>query len=95
MNDQAHLDIEDEIQKKKNGQLTFILRINNYVIVDLNILEYVSKEVYTELEQEVIKELTIPYIDRQTDRANAVRNTNSSHNNNRRSHRQKDITSSS
>lgn len=38
----AHLDIEEDIRKKQNGQITFTIRMNNGVIVDYNKTEYVD-----------------------------------------------------
>lgn len=38
----AHLDLEEDIQKQKNGQITFTLRINAGNIVDYNLTEYVD-----------------------------------------------------
>ena len=42
----AHLDIEQDIQKRKNGLQTFALRINNGLIVDYNLTEYVNAQKY-------------------------------------------------
>lgn len=55
----AHLDLEDEIQLKKDGVFTFTIRINNDNIVDLNVTEYVSiKERYAIVKTLVIEEVT-------------------------------------
>lgn len=45
-NKQAHVDIEKEIELKKNGLFTFILRVNNGNIVDCTIMEYVNAKSY-------------------------------------------------
>ena len=41
-NIQAHADIEVDIINKKNGQMTFTLRLNGGNIVDYNLVEYVD-----------------------------------------------------
>ena len=41
-NVKAHLDIENDVQRKKNGLFTFVLRINNGNIVDYAVIEYVN-----------------------------------------------------
>lgn len=38
----AHLDIENDIKEKKNGQITFTVRVNAGNIVDYNLVEYVD-----------------------------------------------------
>lgn len=42
----AHLDIEDDIKKQKNGLLTFSLRVNGGKIVDYTKTEYVNAKKY-------------------------------------------------
>lgn len=42
----AHLDIEQDIQKRKNGLLTFTLRINRGEISDYNLVQYVNAQKY-------------------------------------------------
>lgn len=37
----AHLDIEKEIEQRKNGLFTFTLRVNNGNIVDFNVTDYI------------------------------------------------------
>lgn len=37
-----HINIEEEIQLKGNGQMTFTLRINGGNIVDFSLVEYVN-----------------------------------------------------
>ena len=41
-NVKPHLDIEDAIQRQKNGLLTFTIRLNSGNIVDVNFTEYVD-----------------------------------------------------
>ena len=41
-NVQPHLDIEKDIAEKGNGLFTFILRVNNGVIVDYSVIENVN-----------------------------------------------------
>jgi hypothetical protein len=43
-NIQPHVDIEHDILDKKNGLFTFILRVNNGVIVDYSVIENVDIE---------------------------------------------------
>ena len=38
----VHLDVEEDIKKKKDGLITFTLRINNGNVVDYNKTEYVD-----------------------------------------------------
>jgi hypothetical protein len=38
----AHIDIEEDIRRKGNGQVTFTVRLNNGCIVDYNKVEYVD-----------------------------------------------------
>lgn len=45
-NIQAHLDIEREIANKKNGQMTFTLRINGGNVADVVMVEYIDVEPY-------------------------------------------------
>ena len=56
----AHLDIEEEVKQRQNGQFTFVLRVNNGNIVDLNITEYVNtKQKYGIVKALVIEEFTL------------------------------------
>lgn len=38
----AHVDVEEDIQRRKSGQITFTLRINGGNIVDVSFVEYVD-----------------------------------------------------
>lgn len=56
----AHLDIEKELEQRKDGQITFTLRVNNGNIVDLNITEYVPvKQKYGVIKALVIEQVII------------------------------------
>jgi hypothetical protein len=55
----AHLDIEKDIEKRKNGLFTFTLRVNNGNIVDYNIVEYVNARKYFDLKKVIITELSV------------------------------------
>ena len=59
-NRQAHIDIEQEMQAKKDGLFTCIIRVNNGNIVDSVIMEYADARKYLVLKKVVIEELTIP-----------------------------------
>lgn len=41
-NIQAHVDIENDINKRKDGLFTFVLRISNGKITDYNLMEVVD-----------------------------------------------------
>lgn len=61
-NIKPHVDIEQDIAKKKNGQVTFTLRINGGNIVDYNLVEYVDiKRKYGQLKRVVVEEYTISH----------------------------------
>lgn len=64
-NIKAHADIEVDIMKKKNGIMTFTLRVNAGNIVDYSPVEYIDvKENYGNLSgliPEVRKKPNIPY----------------------------------
>ena len=48
-NQQPHIDIENDIQLRRNGLFTFILRVNNGNIVDFNVMEYSDGTKYISL----------------------------------------------
>lgn len=58
-NRQPHLDIEKDIEIKKDGLFTFILRVNNGNIVDYQVMEYAEGRDYLKLKQVVVEEFTI------------------------------------
>ena len=58
-NVQPHIDIEEEIAKRKNGQMTFTLRIDKGLISDLSVVEYVDVREYLRLKSVTIEEHTI------------------------------------
>lgn len=64
-NKQAHVDIEHDIQEKKNGLFTFILRINNGNIVDYNVVEYVDTRKYFSVTHVIVQELNITHDNRE------------------------------
>jgi hypothetical protein len=74
-NEQAHLDIEQDMQVKKNGLFTFILRVNNGTIVDYNVMECIDATKYDGLEQGIIEELTATYHNQSGDTGDTVRTT--------------------
>jgi len=58
-NRQPHIDIEKDIQARKNGLFTFTLRVNNGNIVDYNVTEYVNaQQKYLGLKGIYIQELS-------------------------------------
>ncbi len=58
-NIQPHIDIEREIELKKNGLFTFILRVNNGNIVDCSFVEHVNAATYLVLQKVVIEKVII------------------------------------
>ena len=60
-NAQAHIDIEQEIQKQKNGLFTCVLRVDNGKIVDYNVIQYVDLRDYLVLKKVIIEEFTIAH----------------------------------
>lgn len=63
-NIKPHADVEIDIMQKKNGQITFTLRINAGNIVDYNLVEYVDiKRKYGKFGQTgtvIVQEYIIP-----------------------------------
>ena len=58
-NIEAHLDIEQDIQTKKNGQVTFTVRVNAGNIVDYNVTEYVdARRKYGQVATVIVTQLT-------------------------------------
>lgn len=62
-NARAHADIEVDLIKKKNGQVTFTLRINAGNIVDYALVEYIDVATkydrYTKANAATIQKLTV------------------------------------
>jgi hypothetical protein len=56
---QPHLDIEGDIERRKNGLFTFTLRVNNGNIVDYNVFEHANAGKYLVLKKVVIEEFTL------------------------------------
>lgn len=58
----AHLDIESEVELRKDGLFTFTLRVNNGNIVDFNVTEYVDvKQKYGIIKALIIEEFTTTF----------------------------------
>lgn len=72
----VHLDLEHEITLKKNGLLTFTVRVNNGSIVDFNVTEYVSALTYLGLKGIAYTELVITSDLGGGDETNALRDDN-------------------
>ena len=62
-NQQPHIDIENDIQARKNGLFTFILRINNGSIVDYNVMEYTDAIGYIGFTKVTRTKLSLSYGD--------------------------------
>lgn len=61
-NRQAHTDIEEDIQERRNGLFTFTLRVNGGNIVDYNLTEYVNaRNKYGGIKKVIVQELTVTY----------------------------------
>lgn len=55
-NIQAHIDVENDLQKQKNGVFTFVFRVNNGNIVDYNLFENVNAGKYLNFTKITIQE---------------------------------------
>lgn len=62
-NRQAHIDVENEIQSKKDGLFTCIIRVNNGNIVDSVIMEHADSRKYLVLKSITLTQLTISRTD--------------------------------
>ena len=61
-NRQPHIDIESDMQARKNGILTFSIRINDGDIVDYAPIEYIdAKTKYLALRSITIQEFSVPH----------------------------------
>lgn len=60
-NMQPHIDIEKEIEVKRNGLYTVTLRVSNGNIVDCNTMEYVNISDYLALKRVVIQEVIVKH----------------------------------
>lgn len=59
-NIKPHLDIEEEVRRRKNGLFTFTLRVSNGNIVDFNVTEYVNpKQKYGIIKAILVEEFTV------------------------------------
>ena len=72
----AHIDIEKEIDNKREGVFTFIIKVNNGNIVDLVIMEYADAREYLAIKKVTIQEHTIAYNRRVGSQAYAIRADN-------------------
>jgi len=75
-NVKAHLDIERDIQTKRNGLFTFNLRVNRGDIEDYSRFETVTIDSYQGIAFTVIEELSITFDPGSGSSQNAVRSTN-------------------
>lgn len=73
---QPHFDIENDIQGKKNGLFTFILRVNNGNIVDYVVLEHKDAGQYLQLKKITVEEYTITHIGGVRSDSNPIRTDN-------------------
>jgi hypothetical protein len=73
----AHMDIEKLFVIRKDGQITFTIRVNAGNIVDLQTVEYVdTRKKYPSSEQPVAEKFTISHSVRKGSSGNAVRDDN-------------------
>lgn len=77
VNVEAHLDIEKEIAARRNGQMTFTLRVNNGNIADLVVVQYVDARQYLRLKSVTLEELTVAYNPHERTSPDALRPINS------------------
>lgn len=60
-NKKAHVDIEKEIEYKKNGLFTLILRVNGGNVMDCQVMESVDASTYLQLKKVTVQEITIKH----------------------------------
>lgn len=60
-NIQPHVDIEKEIEEKKNGLFTITLRVSNGNIVDSNIMDYINASTYLTLKRITYHEVIVKH----------------------------------
>ena len=75
-NRQCHIDIEQDIQKQKNGLFTFIIKLNDGNITDYSVVEYADIRKYLVLKKIIIQELNIAHPLNSGDQSNALRPIN-------------------
>lgn len=63
-NQQAHIDIENDLQAKKNGLFTFIIRVNGGNIVDYILMEQDDGRKYAGITRVVVKKSFVSYDNR-------------------------------
>lgn len=76
-NKKAHVDIEDDIKKQRDGLFTFTLRVNHGNIIDYTVTEYANAAKYLRLESIIIEQLTVSLDPPARSNTNAVRTDNS------------------
>src|SRR3990167_5484410 len=70
----GHLDIEKEVQTRRDGLFTFTIRVNNGNIVDLNVTEYVNAQrKYGIITGYIVEKLVIAYGDSERSASDSVR----------------------
>ena len=75
-NIQPHIDIEDDLQTKKNGLFTFILRVNNGNIVDYVVMEYKDARQYLVIKKIVIEKFAVSRVNRIGSEPDSIRSNN-------------------
>lgn len=78
-NEKAHLDIEHDIQTKKDGEFTFILKVNNGNIVSYSIIEKIGYGKYAGLEQAIITQLASAYSSQSRGTGASIRRPDNQH----------------
>ena len=75
-NIQPHFDIENELQLKKNGLFTFVLRVNSGLIVDFSVLENINVKRDYLATTIIIEEFSIALSDNEWSASDPVRSDN-------------------
>jgi len=75
-NRQCHIDIEQDIQKQKNGLFTFIIKIAGGNITDYSVVEYADIRKYLILKKIIIQELTVTHPTNSGNQPDALRPNN-------------------
>ena len=70
------MDIEQDIQKQKNGLFTFIIKLNDGNITDYSVVEYADIRKYLVLKKIIVQELTVAHPVNTGDQSNALRPNN-------------------
>lgn len=72
----AHLDIEKEIAQRKNGQMTFTLRIDKGNISDMSVVEYVDVRQYLRPKTIIVEKFVVTSYTHGGDKPDAIRHSN-------------------